>query len=75
MLFFLAGVPSWNAPYYNASCNTPDGSLLEDCSEWGRSGLLRVAVDAFFWCVVATWQVGYGANEVPLLVFAIGAVQ
>jgi len=57
VLFFLTGVPTWTEPYYNASCNTPDGSLLEYCSEWARSGLLRVAVDAFFWCVVAAWQV------------------
>eukprot|EP00657_Telonema_sp_P-1_P000808 TRINITY_DN11607_c0_g1_i1.p1 TRINITY_DN11607_c0_g1~~TRINITY_DN11607_c0_g1_i1.p1 ORF type:complete len:221 (-),score=87.99 TRINITY_DN11607_c0_g1_i1:40-702(-) len=46
-------------PYYNAMCNTPDGDLLEDCTVWARSSVLRIVVDAFFWIVVAGVQVFY----------------
>eukprot|EP00656_Telonema_subtile_P001542 TRINITY_DN1067_c0_g2_i4.p1 TRINITY_DN1067_c0_g2~~TRINITY_DN1067_c0_g2_i4.p1 ORF type:complete len:632 (+),score=90.68 TRINITY_DN1067_c0_g2_i4:47-1897(+) len=57
VLFFLAGVPSFEEPYYNASCNTPDGDLLVDCGTWARSTLLRFSVDAFFWILAAAVQV------------------
>lgn len=57
VLFFIAGVPASGAPYYNANCNTPDGAFLDDCTDWARSDLLRISVDAFFWIVVGLWQV------------------
>lgn len=62
--FFLIGVPNFTEPYYNASCNTPDGSDLELCTDWGRASLLRILVDAAFWVLVSLAGVILGTKIV-----------
>eukprot|EP00658_Telonema_sp_P-2_P026901 TRINITY_DN2089_c0_g1_i7.p1 TRINITY_DN2089_c0_g1~~TRINITY_DN2089_c0_g1_i7.p1 ORF type:complete len:928 (-),score=164.55 TRINITY_DN2089_c0_g1_i7:556-3339(-) len=57
VLAFLGGVPSFEEPYYNASCNTPSGNDLHLCNPWARSTLMRIAVDSFFWVTVTLVQV------------------
>jgi len=53
----MAGIPSMQHSFYNLNCMRPDQGDLSGCMGARRSNCLRIAVDAFFWLIVAIPQI------------------